>query len=279
MHTEGHPYLPKGPNHPISKCIPWRLELRPFLPLRYKDERLQRRKVGHCYSLFQQILPLQAQSLTISEVAQKLSQQRKESSITLKNFENQERWMWDTIPLSSSKIGFPNSAQSSKSHISGFPSADTVEGSSVHFHAASHSHSHNCSNSPSCTYPTADHIQPDSKEVKLLCNMYTSGKKCPTIYPMPLNRNWSDLEKEDWNSNRQKEKELKELELKTITLQTPKPTIPAHVYNHYQWNSTCSKTYQYSGANNRRETERRRWHGKQFWKWFWDRLQFGLYIR
>ena len=36
------------------------------------------------------------------------------------------------------------------------------------------------------------------------------GKPCPTTYPMPFNPNWSNLgEDEDWNGERQKDKELK----------------------------------------------------------------------
>ena len=48
-------------------------------------------------------------------------------------------------------------------------------------------------------------------------------KPCPTTYPMPLNHNWSDFEgeEEDWNGDRQKEKELKELELKNNNIIEP----------------------------------------------------------
>ena len=53
------------------------------------------------------------------------------------------------------------------------------------------------------------------------------GKQCPTNYPMTPNPNWSNSEgKEgDWNSDKQKQKELKKLQFKNnnITdIQSPK---------------------------------------------------------
>ena len=49
------------------------------------------------------------------------------------------------------------------------------------------------------------------------------GKQCPMTYHMPLNRHLSDLEEEneDFNCNRQKEKELKEQELENKNLIEP----------------------------------------------------------
>ena len=53
--------------------------------------------------------------------------------------------------------------------------------------------------------------------------MHTLGKLCPTTYPMPLHPNWSDWEGEEeyWNGDREKEKELTELELKNNNIIEP----------------------------------------------------------
>ena len=63
------------------------------------------------------------------------------------------------------------------------------------------------------------------------------GKQCQTTYPMGLNPNWSDLEEEekDWNGDRWKEKELKELELKNNNIIEPQsPQYQSTSNNYYK---------------------------------------------
>ena len=136
--------------------------------------------------------------------------------------------MWDTIPQHSSKIcldkPLSHSAQGSRSCISGFLSAHSADRSFTNFYRARQSHSH----SPSCAIPTGNHTQLDSKDVRLLCDIHTLGKQCLTNYSTPLNPNWSDSEgEEDWNDDKQKQKELKKLELKNDNIPDPKAQNPS----------------------------------------------------
>ena len=102
-----------------------------------EDERIYRKEKSHCQSLFQQILPLQTKSLTICEVTQSHSNKEKDCGCQTKKGEC--GILSPSLQMTLGWTNIPNSAQGSRSHISGFFSAGIADGSSVHFHTVSHS--------------------------------------------------------------------------------------------------------------------------------------------
>ena len=163
-----------------------------FSFLKKEDERVHRRKAGHCYSLLKQISPLQVNS---SQFAKQPKATPVKNGCCQTN-KGECRILSPSLPVKLSWTNLANSAQGSRSHVSGFLSSITADGNSVHFHTASHSPS--------------NHTQPDSKESNYYATCTPLGKQCSTTYP--LNPNWSDLKgEEDLNGDKQK---VKELELK-----------------------------------------------------------------
>ena len=159
---------------------------------------------------------------------------------------------------------FPNSIQGSRSHgADSYCSNTYTPGRCIlHIYAVSHNHS------PSYAYQTiGNHIWP--KMPKLLCDMHSHWKAIPYnlshakssqlvwVWRVP---NKVEEEIEDWDGDMQKQKELKELELKNNNITIPQTLSPSP----------------HSGTFREWRTERRQ-YGECIWRL--QRFQFGRYHR
>ena len=94
------------------------------------------------------------------------------------------------------------------------------------------------------------------------------GKQCPTNYLMPFNPNWSDSEREgeEWNGDKQKEKELKELELKTSNIIDPKAHNTSPCPQLILMKQCLPHNVLILLVPSKTEITERRQHAKQFWR-------------